>query len=110
MDMFGIGMPEFLLILAVALVVLGPKKLPELARSLGKGLAEFKKSTESLKDNFIGEDLKDLKQDLSKMVDPSHYLEIPEDRSTPKPAKMEKSETKPSQESSASSSPKASDV
>ncbi|HMK64764.1 MAG TPA: twin-arginine translocase TatA/TatE family subunit, partial [Thermodesulfobacteriota bacterium] len=78
--MFGIGMPEFLLILVVALVVLGPKKLPELARSLGKGLAEFKKSTESLKDNFIGEDLKDLKQDLSKMVDPSHYLEIPEER------------------------------
>jgi TatA/E family protein of Tat protein translocase len=76
--MFGIGMPEFLLILVVALVVLGPKRLPELARSLGKGLAEFKKSTESLKENFIGEDLKDLHQDLSKMVDPSHYLEIPE--------------------------------
>ena len=41
--MFGIGMPEFLLILVVALVVLGPKRLPELARSLGRGLAELKK-------------------------------------------------------------------
>ena len=41
--MFGIGMPELLLILALALVVLGPKKLPEIARSLGRGLAELKR-------------------------------------------------------------------
>ncbi len=50
--MFGIGMPELLLILAVALIVLGPKKLPELARALGKGLAEFRRATEELKDEF----------------------------------------------------------
>jgi TatA/E family protein of Tat protein translocase len=108
--MFGIGMPELLLILAVALVVLGPKRLPELARSLGKGLAEFKKSTESLKDSFIGDDLKDLKQDLNKMIDPSHYLEIPDDLPAPKAPQAEKTETKPGQDSSSSSFPKASDV
>jgi TatA/E family protein of Tat protein translocase len=50
--MFGIGMPELLLILAVALIVLGPKKLPELARALGKGLAEFRRATDDLKDEF----------------------------------------------------------
>lgn len=50
--MFGIGMPELLLILAVALIVLGPKKLPELARALGKGLAEFRRATEELKEEF----------------------------------------------------------
>lgn len=50
--MFGIGMPELLLILAVALIVLGPKKLPELARALGKGLAEFRRATDELKDEF----------------------------------------------------------
>ena len=50
--MFGIGMPELLLILAVALIVLGPKKLPELARALGKGMAEFRRATEELKDEF----------------------------------------------------------
>ncbi len=47
--MFGIGMTEMLLIAALALVVLGPKKLPDLARSLGKGFAEFKRATSELK-------------------------------------------------------------
>jgi Tat protein translocase TatB subunit len=50
--MFGIGMPELLLILALALIVLGPKKLPELAKALGKGLAEFRRATDEIKDEF----------------------------------------------------------
>ncbi len=47
--MFGISMPEMLLILAIALIVIGPKKLPDLARSLGRALGEFKKATGELK-------------------------------------------------------------
>jgi len=47
--MFGIGPTELMVILAVALIVLGPKRLPELARSLGKGLAEFKRATNDIK-------------------------------------------------------------
>jgi TatA/E family protein of Tat protein translocase len=48
--MFGsIGMPELILIFVVALLVFGPKKLPELGKSLGRGLAEFKKASEDLK-------------------------------------------------------------
>jgi TatA/E family protein of Tat protein translocase len=50
--MFGIGMPELLLILGLALIVLGPKKLPELARALGKGMAEFRRATDELKEEF----------------------------------------------------------
>ena len=48
--MFGIGMPEMILILANALIVIGPKKLPDLAKSLGRAMNEFKKATREIKD------------------------------------------------------------
>ena len=60
--MFGIGMPEMILILAVALIVIGPKKLPDLAKSLGRALGEFKKATSDLKESMqIDTELKEVK-------------------------------------------------
>jgi sec-independent protein translocase protein TatB len=50
--MFGIGMPELILIAVVALIVLGPKKLPDLAKSMGRAVREFRKATSELKETF----------------------------------------------------------
>lgn len=50
--MFGIGFPELLLIMALALIVIGPKRLPDIARALGRGFSEFKKATDELKTSF----------------------------------------------------------
>ena len=61
--MFGIGMTELLVILAIALVVLGPKKLPEIARSLGRGLAEFRRASSEMRREFL--DVSDESRPLS---------------------------------------------
>jgi Tat protein translocase TatB subunit len=66
--MFGIGMPEMLLILAIALIVIGPKKLPDLAKSLGRAFAEFKRATSELKESFeIDSELKEIKTTFDEM-------------------------------------------
>ena len=66
--MFGIGMPEMFLILAIALIVIGPKKLPDLAKSLGRAFAEFKRATSELKDSFeIDTELNEIKTTFNDM-------------------------------------------
>jgi TatA/E family protein of Tat protein translocase len=68
--MFGMGMPEIIVILAVALIVLGPKKLPEIAKSLGRGIAEFKKATQEFKENIdVDNDLREARDTLREVKD-----------------------------------------
>ncbi len=51
--MFGIGMTELMVIFVIGLVVLGPKRLPELARSLGRSLAEFRRASNDMRRDFM---------------------------------------------------------
>lgn len=54
--MFGIGLPELIFIMAIALIVVGPDKLPELAKTLAKQAVELKRAVSSLKDNLDQEE------------------------------------------------------
>ncbi|MBM9535523.1 twin-arginine translocase TatA/TatE family subunit [Desulfobulbus alkaliphilus] len=69
--MFGIGLPELIVIFAVALIVVGPDKLPGLARSLAKGLAEMKNTMHQVKESLAqeSEDLNSVEKDLRKSAD-----------------------------------------
>ena len=66
--MFGIGMPELILIMVVALIVIGPKKLPDLAKSLGRAIGEFKKATREFKETIeLDHGLDDVKKTFNEM-------------------------------------------
>lgn len=59
--MFGIGMPELLVILGLALIILGPKKLPDIARGLGRAMREFKRASDEMRDS-LQEETRDLEE------------------------------------------------
>ena len=69
--MFGIGFQELLLILVIALIVLGPKKLPDVAKALGRALNEFKRATNELKESLeVDQGLNTVKKSFDAMNDP----------------------------------------
>jgi len=69
--MFGIGMPELLIILGLALVILGPKKLPDLARGLGRAMKEFRRATDDMRESLHEEtsDLREIKDTIVDQID-----------------------------------------
>lgn len=66
--MFGIGLPELLVIMVVALIVVGPDKLPEMAKSVARGVLELKKAVQELQENVENEvgDVESWSQELQK--------------------------------------------
>ena len=68
--MFGIGFQELIIIAIIALLIVGPKKLPDLAKTLGKGIRDFKNATDGITD-----DLKDTLKDEDKKTDQGNGLE-----------------------------------
>jgi TatA/E family protein of Tat protein translocase len=77
--MFNIGFPELLIILAIALIIFGPNKLPELAKGLGRAMREFRKATDEVKESFEAEtrDLNELKDVVSEESLLAHFAEEP---------------------------------
>ncbi len=64
--MFGLGLPEIVIILVVALLVVGPSKLPDLARSLGKAFNEFRRMADEVKETFEEEVIKEDQEESGK--------------------------------------------
>src|SRR5512140_1321396 len=84
--MGSLGFPELLLIFAVALIVFGPRKLPEIGRTLGKALGEFRKATDELKNSIEREVRADeLKRLASTTLSVSRAEPVAEAVTTPKP-------------------------
>ena len=107
--MFNLGVPELLLILAVALIVFGPRKLPEIGRTLGKALGEFRRATDDLKSTIEREvrleELKELGPSIipfesvsrsepqpRPIEPPSDHPEAPAPAAEPKPAPQPESQ------------------
>jgi sec-independent protein translocase protein TatB len=70
---FGIGIPELIVILIIALVVVGPKKMPDLAKTIGKGITELKRATdevrESLVDHPVRKEMTEIRKTMSGVID-----------------------------------------
>lgn len=102
--MFGLGIPELLVIFVIALIVFGPKKLPDLGKSIGRAMAEFKKAQEEFQESVKSEmreveksaDLEEIKK-LGK-IDLSASPEAQAGKSAQEQGEEQKPEQKPEQQ------------
>lgn len=97
--MFNMGVPELLIILAVALIVFGPRKLPEIGKTLGKALGEFRKATDDLKNTIEREvrieELKQIGPSIMPFETVSRSEPLPPLEPTPGPFAAPSEEKKP---------------
>ena len=101
--------PDLLVILVIALIVFGPKKLPELAKTIGKALGEFKKTTEEVKESIGIKDLEEMRSKLTGMdlltdlaEKTSKYMNFPDSTKDASSAKKESASDKTSSQTSVS--------
>lgn len=105
--MFGsLGGAELLIILVLALLLFGPRKLPEIGRTIGKGLTEFRKATSEFKSNLEREvdltdvkdardSLREAKAEIKSTIDGATRLHVPPTPSAPKPARSSTEDGEP---------------
>ena len=99
--MFGsIGMPELLIIFVVALIVFGPRKLPDLGRSLGKSLAEFKRASNELK-NTLDEEIRMEERKAQERQEPPKVADFHDPNTQPRTGTDDSNGTVPRQNGSA---------
>ncbi len=106
--MFGLGLPEILVIFVIALIVFGPKKLPDLGRSIGRAMAEFKKASEEFQETVKAEmkevektaqldEVKKIGQEIEQEITQGEAVKTPEmeakETDTKKTAETEAKET-----------------
>jgi sec-independent protein translocase protein TatA len=81
----SIGMPELLIILTIALIIFGPRKLPELGRSLGRSLGEFRRASNELR-NTLDEEIRMEEIKNERKADSPRPVPSPEDPTVPRQA------------------------
>jgi Tat protein translocase TatB subunit len=90
--MFGIGFPEMIIILVVALLVVGPSKLPELARTLGKAFTEFRRMADEVKETFEEEVMEEEPTKKTDAFDETKEEEKKQDRAKQEEGKKDEAE------------------
>ena len=90
--MLGIGMQEIIIILIVALIIIGPKKLPDLAKALGRAMGEFRRAADDLKENLDINGVKEAKDKLMRDINQASSAKDSSAKEKEEPPKVEGTE------------------